>query len=266
MRMQRAAAPRRSSGNAHPLDVDRWLQERAPSPVVSDVLRCVWSGDLGEMAVPIPDECVDIIWVAGQLWVCGPESQRRPVRTAPGSPAVGVRFRPGHGPRVLQVGGAELTDVCVPVTALDRGVRVQSVLQRAAHRGVVDVHALETLVAKLACDAWPVDPVAAELGVRICRGTLPLHKIVVAMGRSERDLRRRSRSAFGYAPATLARIVRLHRALGLARRSPRGLAELAVAAGYTDQPHMNHDVRALTGTTPGRLLRSSSSPTEPAAD
>jgi hypothetical protein len=135
------------------------VQERAPSPVVSDVLRCVWSGDLGEMAVPIPDECVDIIWVAGQLW-------------APGSPAVGVRFRPGHGPRVLQVGGAELTDVCVPVTALDRGVRVQNVLQRAAHRGVVDVHALETLVATLACDAWPVDPVAAELGVRICRGTV----------------------------------------------------------------------------------------------
>jgi transcriptional regulator GlxA family with amidase domain len=140
---------------------------------------------------------------------------------------------------------------------------VQDVLQRAAHGGVVDVYALETLVVTLACDAWPVDPVAAELGDRIRRDALPLHKIAGAMGRSERDLRRRSRSAFGYGPATLARIVRFHRALGLARRSPRGLAELAVAAGYADQPHMNHDVRALTGTTPGRLLRSTSSPTEP---
>lgn len=143
---------------------------------------------------------------------------------------------------------------------------MENVLRRVSHGDVVDVHALETLVATLACDAWPVDAVAAELGDRISRDPLPLRQIAVAMGRSERDLRRRSRSASGYGPATLARIVRLHRALGLARRSPRRLAELAVAAGYTDQPHMNHDVRALTGTTPGRLLRSSSSPTETAAD
>jgi hypothetical protein len=72
---------------------------------------------------------------------------------------------------------------------------VENVLRRVSHGDVVDVHALETLVATLACDAWPVDPVAAELGDRIRRDALPLRQIAVAMGWSERDLRRRSRSA-----------------------------------------------------------------------
>ncbi|HEY5989421.1 MAG TPA: hypothetical protein VIV12_24030, partial [Streptosporangiaceae bacterium] len=48
----------------------------------------------------------------------------------------------------------------------------------------------------------------------------------------------------------------LQRALHLARcsRRPPRLADLAVAAGYADQQHLAHDVRALTGTTASELL------------
>lgn len=30
---------------------------------------------------------------------------------------------------------------------------------------------------------------------------------------------------------------------------PRGLAEVAAAAGYADQPHLHREVRAFAGTT-----------------
>jgi AraC-like DNA-binding protein len=64
-------------------------------------------------------------------------------------------------------------------------------------------------------------------------------------------------AAFGYGPAVLARMLRLRRLLQLARspQRPLRLAELAATAGYSDQQHLAHEVRAIMGTTPTRLLR-----------
>jgi AraC-like DNA-binding protein len=40
----------------------------------------------------------------------------------------------------------------------------------------------------------------------------------------------------------------------VARRPERGIAELAIAAGYVDQPHLAKDCRALAGVTPRQLI------------
>ncbi len=79
-----------------------------------------------------------------------------------------------------------------------------------------------------------------------------------ATGLPERQIHRRCTAAFGYGPGVLARILRLQRALQLAHshEGPLCLAELAAAAGYFDQQHLAHEVRAIMGTTPARLLRS----------
>jgi AraC-like DNA-binding protein len=79
-----------------------------------------------------------------------------------------------------------------------------------------------------------------------------------ATGLSERQRHGRCLAAFGYGPAVLARMLRLQRALRRARQKqgPLRLAELAAAAGYFDQQHLAHEVRAIMGTTPTRLLRS----------
>ena len=73
------------------------------------------------------------------------------------------------------------------------------------------------------------------------------------LGVGARQLHRRSLAAFGYGPKTLARILRLRRALDLART---GLpyAETAVRAGYADQPHLAREVKELSGRTLGELL------------
>jgi AraC-like DNA-binding protein len=62
-----------------------------------------------------------------------------------------------------------------------------------------------------------------------------VRELARATGLSERQLYRRCLAAFGYGPAVLARILRLQRALQLA---------------------LAHEVRAIMGTTPTRLLRS----------
>ena len=82
------------------------------------------------------------------------------------------------------------------------------------------------------------------------------------VGFSERQLQRRSLASFGYGPKTLARVLRLQRALGLARQgSP--LVDVAFAAGYGDQAHFAHEVRALTGQTASQLVGSAANRSTP---
>ena len=74
-----------------------------------------------------------------------------------------------------------------------------------------------------------------------------------------RTLGRRMTEQVGYGPKMLHRVMRLQGFLGLADApSSRGLplAELAVRAGYADQPHLSRDATALTGRTPAALLAS----------
>jgi AraC-like DNA-binding protein len=66
------------------------------------------------------------------------------------------------------------------------------------------------------------------------------------VGLSERQLRRRSLAVFGYGPKTLARVLRMRRALGLARGGAP-LAEVAARCGYADQAHLAREVKDLAG-------------------
>ncbi|WP_442934536.1 helix-turn-helix domain-containing protein [Micromonospora sp. CPCC 205546] len=72
-------------------------------------------------------------------------------------------------------------------------------------------------------------------------------------GLDPRALHRRCRHLFGYGPKTLARILRMGRALALARAGVP-LAEVAVRCGYADQAHLTRDVRDLAGVPPMTLL------------
>lgn len=75
-----------------------------------------------------------------------------------------------------------------------------------------------------------------------------------ALGLGVRQLHRRSLVAFGYGPKTLARVLRLRRALALTGdRVP--FADIAARAGYADQAHLARDVRELAGMPLGELLR-----------
>ena len=117
---------------------------------------------------------------------------------------------------------------------------------------------LERAVRRLAARARPVDDVALEVAARLNQPRpARVLELSRAIGLSERQLHRRCTAAFGYGPCGAARILRLQRALRLARshEGPLRLAELAAAAGYFDQQHLAHEVRAIMGTTPARLLR-----------
>ena len=61
------------------LVVDQWLLERPPAPDLESYLVCTWQGDLGAMCLPVPDECLDLVWVDdGSVWLAGPETRSWP--------------------------------------------------------------------------------------------------------------------------------------------------------------------------------------------
>jgi AraC-like DNA-binding protein len=99
----------------------------------------------------------------------------------------------------------------------------------------------------------PPDPAMVEVARR-ARAGQPVDAIAAVCGLSARHLQRRVRAAFGYGPKTLSKILRMQRAVVLARRGTP-FAEVSATAGYADQAHLARDVKVLAGVPLGRLLR-----------
>jgi AraC-like DNA-binding protein len=233
----------------------RWFLPFTVAPDLADVLACRYVARSCGHHDLLPDGAMDLVWThGGALVLCGPDTSGWSFDLAPGRPMAGVRFRPGAGGAVFGVAASTLVDRRVPVDELvgsraERGLRerleaagtdaermdlVESFVRR--HRRAADPTA--DLAALVASDpSFGVDALAAETGV------------------STRQLRRRFDRSVGYGPAFFARVARLQRFAMAALGCPgRGLAELAVSAGYADQSHLAKDSRDLAGRTPAELV------------
>lgn len=205
----------------------------------------------GAAGLVLPDGCMDLLWNDGRLLVAGPDTRAQvPV----GSPSrwAGIRFYPGTAPTFLGVPAHELRDRRVELAEL---------------WPLAEVRRLTARVNSVADPTSGLEEVALERAANLRRRPDPLLRQVVAaldagrpvaatadeLGLGARQLHRRSLAAFGYGPKTLARVLRMQRALALARGGVP-FAETAVRAGYADQAHLARDVRELAGLPLGELL------------
>ncbi|MGC9497810.1 helix-turn-helix domain-containing protein [Streptomyces sp. WG7] len=198
----------------------------------------------------LPDGCMDLLWYDGRLLVAGPDTRAHVTEGAPGTWA-GVRFRPGTAPALLGVPAHELRDRRVDLTDLWPSARARRLAARV-NAAPDPASGLEEAALSRAADTGPPDPLLRRIVAALDEGR-PVAATADELGVSARQLHRRSLAAFGYGPKTLARVLRLQRALALARAGTP-LAETAARAGYADQAHLTRDVRELTGVAPGELL------------
>ncbi|GIF52653.1 AraC-like DNA-binding protein [Asanoa ferruginea] len=202
----------------------------------------------------LPDGCTDLIWSSRTgLLIAGPDTTADLAELSAGEVIVGLRFPPGTGPAVFGVPAAELTDQRVPLDALWPAATVREIDDGMAGGGGGDL--LDRVAdARLRAAGGP-DPRARVVASRLAGGAT-VAQTAATIGLSARHLHRASRDLFGYGPKTLARILRLRRALALLRSGvPAALA--AAEAGYADQPHLSRDVRDLAGVPLGDLLQPS---------
>ncbi|MFF4785955.1 helix-turn-helix domain-containing protein [Streptomyces griseorubiginosus] len=205
----------------------------------------LWTGD-GAGRV-LPDGCMDLLWNEGRLLVAGPDTRAYVTAGAP-STWVGLRFHPGSAPAFLGVPAHELRDRRVELADLWPASEVRRLGSRVV-ASADPATALEDIALERAA---PADPVLRALVASLGAGR-PVGATADELGLGARQLHRRSLVAFGYGPKTLARILRLQRALALARAGVP-YAETAVRCGFADQAHLARDVRELTGVPLTRLL------------
>ncbi|MFC6061097.1 helix-turn-helix transcriptional regulator [Streptomyces ochraceiscleroticus] len=243
----------------------------------------VWTKTPGTAPRPVlPDGCTDLIWYDGRLLVAGPDTRAHlppaPER-APEAPVVGLRFAPGQGPAAFGVPADALRDLRVPLDELWPGDRVRRLTDELAAAAAgrtpqapagrtpqapvgrapeapeaAPGRALEAAAAARLRTAAAPDPARGLIARAAARGT-PVRELADAVGVGERQLHRRCLAAFGYGPKTLGRVLRLVRALDLAR-SGMPYAQVAAVAGYADQAHLAREVKALAGAPLGVVLAS----------
>ena len=86
------------------------------------------------------------------------------------------------------------------------------------------------------------------------RGQVSIEQLATDAGVSRRHLERQFREQVGLRAKHVARIVRIQSVLELIRLQPELTgADVAAQCGYSDQAHLIHECKALTGTTPARL-------------
>ena len=214
-------------------------------------VACTWVHQpaVDSMQLIIPDACVDLIWLAGnELVIAGPDTGPREAFLPGGRRSSGIRLRPGAAGAFLGMPASEIRDVQVAAEDMwgDVARRLADVLATAdaQQQQAVLCEALELLA--------PIpDPLVLAAASSLALPGSRVAAVADELGVSERQLHRRTVTAIGYGPKTLARVLRLRRLMALPSSS---LAGRALAAGYSNQAHMTDEVRRLTGRSPVRFL------------
>lgn len=159
----------------------------------------------------------------------------------------------GSTEAVLGVSASEMMGRVVPLEELWGNAATERLRERlaAAHDAPA---VLERAIAERAGTRRPAFGVALDAAARLADRSV--NEVARGLGLSERHLRRIFHDAIGIGPKTFAKLARFQRALEAARGStPVSWARVAADSGYYDQAHLIAEFKAVSGVTPGALLR-----------
>jgi AraC-like DNA-binding protein len=97
--------------------------------------------------------------------------------------------------------------------------------------------------------AWAFDR------LRATQGAVRVEALAAELGCSRRYLRDGFVRQIGLPPKTVGRLMRFHHVRERIQHAPSRWSDVAYAAGYADQSHMNREFRELAGTTPSDFVR-----------
>jgi AraC-like DNA-binding protein len=228
---------------------------------LADHFYCMWvhclkPKQVGQITV-VPDGCVDIVWVDGRMEIIGPHIGAHLVPITQSRNVVGMRFRPGAATQWLRAPMSELVGRRVDAREFF-GFSAQDIAQRVSNaqsmalRGKVLARSLSRFALEL--PAAPAEMTFIFDALQNCSTGKGLSIVLERLSISPRTLRRRCETAFGYGPKTLDRILRFRRFMNLARQEGATLAELALEAGYADQPHLTREARRLSNLQPTSVM------------
>jgi AraC-like DNA-binding protein len=245
-------------------------------PSLSTAVKALWfaRGTKAEFDVPepiVPDGCVEVVLnladrfvqgdAAGALQPCDllVGQMTRPAIASPTGDVdlIGIRFWPGRAGAVLRTPMWELRDQLIAASSVlpvfDRlAADLRSLPRERRVSRLADI--LEPYCARVVADRLRnVDAALSRIAAR--HGTESIGAVATAVGVTRRHLERQFREQVGLGVKQAARITRIQSVLGMMQSRPLlSGAEVAARFGYSDQAHLIHECRELTGRTPGRLV------------
>jgi hypothetical protein len=219
--------------------------ERPPDTALAGVVSSTWIQQVAPDAMPyaqrnIPTGGVELLCPLGGVpRIVGPMTLPVVEVLAPGTTIVGIRFHPGGAQSALGLPASELVDLTLAADELWGGtaLRLGELVNHASSPRDA-LAALQRDIAERIIRSPSPDPLVLE-AVRLLRWRrADVGSLTSSLHVSERNLRRRCRTAVGLAPKVLHRILRFQGFLALAQyalargtaATDGGLARLAADA------------------------------------
>jgi AraC-like DNA-binding protein len=255
----------------------RWTYSEARPPALSGLVELIWEtqgtttepqdrhypngtfellvnllGNRYRLIEPEGAATFATTWLVGQQ--LGPIVTEAPSRHH----VLGIRLRPAGAYALLSAPLRVVTGLVVELEDLV-GAPVRELVERCRDAGSVAARfaiATRWLAARLSTRRPTLDPAIAWAAAEIeaHEGGVAIAELRRETGLSKARLTARFREQIGLTPKHYARVLRLRGALERLERGAAPLADVALAAGYYDQPHFNAELRALTGLTPRQLV------------
>jgi AraC-like DNA-binding protein len=241
----------------------------APDPGLADHVDSYWTLDVDRPPATVSvvaDGLVDLTFTLGDdpgAWVTGPLESSASYRHERPVSLLGASLRPGAALPVLGVSVGSLPAEWSPLSTVVGPVAGELAARIAALPTVPERLALlDVFLAARLAETTHDGRLRAALGALDgSGGGLGVEGLARTVATSPRHLRRLFQDWVGMSPKRFARIARVQAALRRLSAEPdTELAGLAAELGFADQAHLTREVRALAGTTPGRLLAASFNP------
>jgi AraC-like DNA-binding protein len=172
-------------------------------------------------------------------------------------PVLGVRLHPAGAYRLLGTPLSRLSGMTIDLQDL-AGKASAELIERChgAVSGEERIRRAAAWVTERVARSSPLEPAVAWVASEIERreGAVAIGELRERAGLSKTRLATLFRAQIGAPPKQYARILRFRRVLSLLQAGEAPLADLALDAGYYDQPHMNAEFRELSGFSPREFL------------
>lgn len=249
----------------------RWVYHEWTPPLLAGLVDRMWYS-AGSAALPrkriFPNGMVELIvtlgepmrlvegrgierFVAGTL--SGLHSGPLVIEMGASQETLGLRLRPAGAYALLARPLAEVSDLTVNLDDLVGRVARELAERVATAASVAErFRIVHDWVRSRIAPARVVEPAVAWSAAQLERsdGAVAIAALRAETGLSTTRLVARFREQIGFSPKRYARILRFRRALALLHEGALPAVEVALEAGYYDQPHLVAEFRAMAGMTP----------------
>ncbi len=242
------------------------MRSRAPHhPALAGVVTLLWAGTSpgnGGYERIVPTGHLHLAWRTDapmrfglrgaqveRFGVIGGVRQTAHVHDTPPCRSIGLMLAAGATSRLLGAPASAFAGSHIGLEAIWGGFARDLTEQLAARDDAAALDHLE------ACLVARLRPSPSPPGLRHALARLEqrasVQDVAVEVGRSPRTLRGWFLDAVGCSPATWGRLRRMQGALSLAERE-LPWADVALGAGYFDQPHLCREFQRIVGVTPSQ--------------